>query len=136
MPIWVFSAIGSLVCYGLWTVTSKLTTQYIDPKAALIYVIGGEAIAFLVLVVATDMPWSFQLQGVGFGMLTGVLQYFALLFFLAALSRGPLSLVAIMVALYPAFSIVFGTLVLQEVLTLKQGIGIGLAIAAVVLIAA
>ncbi|MEB3232119.1 MAG: EamA family transporter [Leptolyngbyaceae bacterium] len=136
MPIWALSAISSLVCYGLWTITNKLSIQYIDPKVALLYVIFGEAITFILVATLTPMPWSLQPQGVGLALLTGVLQYFALFFFLMALSQGSLSLVSIMVALYPVISIIFGTLVLDEPLTLRQGMGVGLAIAAVVLIAA
>jgi len=136
MPIWALSAISSLVCYGLWTITKKLSIQYIDPKVALLYVIFGEAITFILVATLTPMPWSLQPQGVGLALLTGVLQYFALFFFLMALSQGSLSLVSIMVALYPVISIIFGTLVLDEPLTLRQGMGVGLAIAAVVLIAA
>jgi len=136
MPIWALSAISSLVCYGLWTITNKLSIQYIAPKVALLYVIFGEAITFILVATLTPMPWSLQPQGVGLALLTGVLQYFALFFFLMALSQGSLSLVSIMVALYPVISIIFGTLVLDEPLTLRQGMGVGLAIAAVVLIAA
>ncbi|MGK7890475.1 MAG: EamA family transporter [Leptolyngbyaceae cyanobacterium] len=135
MPIWTLSAVSSFVCYGLWTITSKLTTQYIDPTVALMYVIIGNTITFLVLVLLTDVPWSFYPQGVGLGILTGILQHFAFFFYLVALSKGPLSWVSVMVGLYPALSVLFGTLVLQEALTLKQGVGVGLAIAAVVLIA-
>lgn len=134
MPIWTLFAISSLVCYGFWAITSKLTTQYIDPTASLIYVMVGNAITFLLLAGSTHVSWSLHPQGIGLGILTGILQYFAFFCFLEALSKGPLSLVSILVALYPLISALFGILVLQETLTLKQGMGVGLAIAAVVLL--
>lgn len=54
--------------------------------------------------------------------------------FLAAVSKGPLSLIAPLTALYPALAIVLSIVILNEPIAPRQGLGILLSLAAIVLI--
>jgi uncharacterized membrane protein len=67
---------------------------------------------------------------------TGVLDMTANICFLLALQRGLLSIVATLASLYPAATLVLARLVLRERLGPVQGLGLGVATVAIVLISA
>lgn len=54
--------------------------------------------------------------------------------YLYALQKGPVALIATVTALYPIFAIVLAALILQEPVSLRQGIGIALGLLAMVLV--
>jgi bacterial/archaeal transporter family protein len=68
--------------------------------------------------------------------MTGMLGFLGAFCFLNAVSTGPVTLVATLSALYPAISVLLAVFWLHEPVTLRQGIGIALAFAAMVLVAA
>jgi transporter family protein len=57
------------------------------------------------------------------------------IFYLFALTRGPVGLVAVSTALYPGLTVLLAWLFLGEPVTLKQGIGLVFALIALVLFA-
>ena len=67
-------------------------------------------------------------------MSTGIIGFAGSLCFLYAASRGPISLVAVLSALYPIIAIVLAVLFLNEAITIKQGLGIVLGIGAMILL--
>ncbi|MBW4493915.1 MAG: EamA family transporter [Oscillatoria princeps RMCB-10] len=132
---WLIYALMSGLIYGLWGIFGKLATNFTDPKSALIYeVIGGLVVAFAVLV-----KTGFQLQvdslGIFYGICTGISAMVATLFFLMAVSQGPVSIVGTITALYPTVTILLAFLILKEPISLRQAVGMALAVAAIVLCA-
>ena len=69
-------------------------------------------------------------------LLAGVLDMAANVLYLLAVQRGLLSLVAVIVSLYPASTLLLARQILGERLTAVQVTGVGLALGAVALIAA
>lgn len=127
---------GALVAWGLWSFIPKLTTTYLEPKSAIIYeVLGGMLLGLLILFNLGFQP-EVHPKGIALAILTGMLGFVGAFCFLNAVSKGPLAIVATVSALYPAVSVILAALLLHETLTVKQGIGIVLALLAMILVAA
>jgi transporter family protein len=135
MNNWLVPSLAALLFWGLWSFIPKITTQYIHPKSAILFeVLGGLVIAFIVLV-SLDFKIDIHPKGMILAMVTGALGFSGALCFLYAASKGPISLVSVVSALYPVIAILFGIFFLNESLSVKQGLGIILGLGAVVLIA-
>jgi drug/metabolite transporter (DMT)-like permease len=74
---------------------------------------------------------SSTLRPAGWALFAGVLGSLANIAFLAAVRHGELSIVAVVTALYPAGTVLLARTVLRERVTGTQGLGLGLAAAAV-----
>ena len=134
MKGWIFPTLGTFVCWGLWSFIPKITTRYIDPKSAIIYeVIGG---FFLSIAVLAFMGFRLEThpKGVALAAAAGLLGFLGALCFLYAVSKGPVSLIAPLSALYPILSITLAVIFLNEAFTIKQCVGIVFALLAVVLV--
>lgn len=73
--------------------------------------------------------------GLWFAVATGLTQTFGDILVLAALRSGELAIVSVVVAMYPAGTILLATIFLKERLSLVQGIGLVLALSAVAMFA-
>ena len=135
MREWILPTFGAFVLWGLWSFVPKITTRHISPKSAVVYeVLGGLIIAIIVLFSLGFRPDAHP-KGVALAITTGVLGFLGALCFLYAVSKGPVSLVATLSALYPVIAIVLAMIFLHEPVTVKQGVGILLALGAMFLIA-
>ena len=124
------------MCWGLWSFIPKVTTTYLEPKSAIVYeVLGGVLLAAIAVFVLKIRP-DIHPQGIALAMTTGMLGFLGAFCFLVAVSKGPVTIVAILSALYPIVSIILAVLVLHETLTLRQCAGIALALVSVILVAA
>jgi len=133
MKEWLFPTFGAFVLWGLWSFIPKITTKYISPKSAILFeVLGG--IIFSVIVSLEFKP-DLHPKGVLLAISTGILGFAGALCFLYAASKGPISLVAVLSALYPIIAIVLAMFFLNETITIKQGVGIVLGFVAMILIA-
>ncbi len=135
MKEWILPAMVTFVAWGLWGFIPKITTRYISPQSAILYeAAAGVFVGLLVLF----LP-NFRLQvhpvGVTLALLTGLVGFLGAFSYLIAVSRGQVSLVVTLTALYPILSVFLAIVLLQEPITLKQGFGILLALAAMILIA-
>ena len=134
MKSWILPTLGTFICWGLWSFIPKITTRYIDPKSAIIYeVIGG---LFLSIVVLSFMNFRLEThpKGVALAATAGLLGFLGALCFLYAVSKGPVSLIAPLSALYPILSITLAVIFLNEAFTIKQCVGVVFALLAVVLV--
>jgi transporter family protein len=73
-------------------------------------------------------------KGVLFAVLTGISGVVGTLFYFAAATRGKISVVVSLTALYPLITILLAAFILKEPVTLKQIIGMGFALVAIVLL--
>lgn len=135
MKEWIFPALGTFIFWGFWGFIPKLTTKYISPKSAIIYeVLGGSLVAIIVLYSLNFKP-EMNPKGFALAITTGLFGFLGALCYLLAVSKGPVSLVVTLTALYPVLSILLAVIILNEPITLKQGVGILLALGAMLLIA-
>lgn len=80
-------------------------------------------------------PWLPRDRSGRLGAVAGVLAGVATICFQLAAQRGLLTLAAVVTSLYPAFTVILAALVLRERIDRLQGVGLGLATAAIALIA-
>jgi transporter family protein len=90
-------------------------------------------VALGVLVALGFRPDS-DVRGAALAVATGVLGVMGALAYLFAVVRGPVTLVSTATALYPVLTLLLAYGLLQGPLSLKQGIGIVLALIAILLI--
>jgi len=135
MKQWLLPTFGTFVLWGVWSFIPKITTKYISPKSAILFeVLGGMIIATIVLFSLKFKP-DIHPKGILLAITTGVLGLSGALCFLYAASKGPISLVAVLSALYPVIAVVLAMIFLGESISVKQGLGIVLALGSMILIA-
>lgn len=136
MQGWILPAFGALVLWGFWGFIPKLTTNYLSPKNAVVYeVLGGLLLAFIVLA-SSKFQLDFHPKGSAFAIVTGMLGLLGAFCFLLAVSKGPVTLVATLSALYPVVSILLAVFLLHESVTFRQWVGIAMAVLAMILVTA
>jgi transporter family protein len=135
MDSWFIWTILAMVTFGAWGFFPKLAVNYISPQSALIYqVIGGLLVGIVGLAMINFKPETHPM-GILYAFLTGITGVLGTLFYYAAASRGQISIVVSLTALYPLITIMLAIIFLHETLMLKQVIGLGFAVAAIVLLA-
>ncbi len=134
MNDWLFFAIIALLLWGLWGLFPKIASNYIGPKSVWIYEGIGVAVLAAIVLFSIGFKPEVHTKGIVFGILGGFAGAVGGLFFLYALSRGKASIVVPLTALYPLITVLLASVILKEPITLKQGIGIALALAAMVLL--
>ena len=135
MKIWYLYAVLTVITWGLWGVCSKIAANYAKPRQALLFQTVG-IIAFALLVLALEkfkIEWS--APGFSWAALGGFLAFVGFLTFFAALDQGKASTVVTLSALYPLVTILLSIEFLHEKLTIRQGVGIVVALIASMLLA-
>ena len=135
MKEWLFPTLGTFVLWGLWSFIPKITTRYISPKSAILFEVIGGIIFSLIVLISLEFKPDLHPKGVLLAISTGIIGFAGALCFLYAASKGPISLVAVLSALYPIIAIVLAVFFLNETITVKQGVGIVLGFVAMILIA-
>ncbi|MGQ9920418.1 MAG: EamA family transporter [Desulfobacca sp.] len=131
MSDWFSFALLALLFWGLWGVCSKIANMYLPSWAifiieVLVYVVVGGIVWGLQ---RFALPWS--PPGLAAAVAAGLCGGGGLFFFLKALASGPASVVVPLTSLYPLITVLVGVTILAEALTLRQLLGIGLAVVAV-----
>ena len=135
MESWFLWTILALVTFGLWGFFPKLAVNYITPQSALIYqVIGGMLVGVIGLTLIGFRPQTHPL-GILFALLTGITGVLGTFFYYAAASRGQISIVVSLTALYPLITILLAIVFLHETLSLRQVAGLCFAVAAIIFLA-
>ena len=134
---WAVAALTTLALWGLWGVLLKRVSQ--GGAWYQVYVATNTAIIVAVVLVAVvkGVSWM-RIAGLKWLILAfitglaGTLGYITLV--LSMEWGGRASIVVPLTSLYPAVTVMLSRLILGETLTLRQGIGVVLAIIAVVLL--
>ena len=134
MRAWLVPTLLTLLAWGLWAFLPKLAIKYIDPQSSVIYQALGGVLVGLVVLASLKFQVQFNIPGFSISLAIGILGFFGAFMYLVAVSKGPLTLVAPVTALYPMFAILLGLIFLNETITIKQAAGIGLSLVAIYLI--
>lgn len=133
MTTWLPATVLSLFSFGLWGFFTKLAVVHIDSKSALIYqTLGVLVIGLITLSIANFKP-STDVKGLSYAVLTGLAYGVGCLFYFVAASKGKIVTVVTLTALYPLVTIVLAYLLLKEAVSVKQWLGICLALVSILL---
>ena len=135
MRHWLLPALSAFTCWGIWAFLPKITTRYVGPNSAIVYEVLGGVVVAAVMLIALGPRLEWDMRGAGLAFVTGVLGVVGALGYLFAVMRGPVTLIATLTALYPILTLLLAYAFLHEPLTLRQGVGVVLALVAIVLIA-
>lgn len=135
MKQWLLPTFGAFVLWGLWSFIPKITTRFVTPKSAILFEVAGGIIVAIVVLVSVKFKPDIHPIGATMALITGMLGFSGALLFLYAASKGPISLVSILSALYPVITVLLAVIFLKEVISLKQWLGIALGLASMILIA-
>jgi bacterial/archaeal transporter family protein len=133
MPTWLPPALFALFNFGLWGLFTRLAVLSIDAKSALIYQTIGVIIVTLVMLAGINFKPVIEAKGITYSILTGIAYGIGCLFYFIAASKGKIINVVTLTALYPLVTILLALLLLKETVHLKQALGIGLALVAIIL---
>ena len=92
-------------------------------------------VVVVVLAVALRKPWLPRDRGAWLGAVVGVIAAIATVLFQLSTQSGLLTIASVLSSLYPAFTVLLAVLVLREQIHPGQAVGLGLAGAAVTLVA-
>jgi transporter family protein len=133
MKTWIFPASLTLICWGIWGFIPKITTRYINPLSASVYEgVGSVVFAIFIFFLLGFRPETHP-KGISLAVSTGILGMLGALFYLFAMTKGKVSVIATMIALNPIITIGLAYFILNEPITLKEGIGMLFAFIAIVL---
>ena len=133
-PPGLFEAIGAGIGFALFFVS--LDNVAIEAGLWPLLAARVSIVVAAVAGVATRSPLRPARADVGSIVLVGIADMLANLLYLLASRRGMLSIVAVLVSLYPASTVLLARVVLGERLSVRQAIGLVVAAIGVVLIAA
>jgi bacterial/archaeal transporter family protein len=134
-PSWFIPAVMALLLWGVWGILQKLATNHMPPRNVYLVSALGAIAVVLVIVATSRFPLSLSTEGTLFAVIAGICSALGGLLFLHAVSKGEASVVITFTALYPVVSIILSFVLFREAVTLKQGIGIVLALFSMVLLA-
>lgn len=121
---WVPASFLALLSFGLWGLFTKLSVPHLDYKSALIYqTLGVLLIGILTLGFVGVKPMT-SFKGSSYAILTGVAYSIGCLFYFIAASKGKITTVVTLTALYPLVTIALAYFLLNESVSLKQCLGI------------
>lgn len=135
MQQWIWPTVGTFIFWGFAAFIPKITMKYIDPNSAIVYEALGVVALSIIVLFFLKFRLNPQPIGAMLAIMTGMLGFVGALCFLVAVSRGPVSLIAPLSALYPIVSIVLALFFLGETISIKQMAGIGFAMIAIIMIA-
>lgn len=130
---WFFFGILALIFWGFWGLFPKLATNYINPKSVLIFQTMGYFLVLPFVLLSLHFRPEIHPKGIIFAICGGLAAAMGAIFFFYSIAKGKASVVVTMTALYPLVTIILSFLLLKETITLKQTIGLILAIIAMLL---
>lgn len=135
MNSWLAPAVSALFCFGLWGFFTKVSLFYINEKSGYIFQSLGVLLVAVILLASIQFKPAMNLKGVGYALLSGIAMGTGCAAYFYASSKGKISAVVTLTALYPIVTILLALLVLKEVIQIRQAFGIVLALIAIYLMA-
>jgi transporter family protein len=131
---WLVFSILAVVFWGFWGFFIKLASTQLSWQQVFI-VTSSVTLVFSLLTFVIAKP-SFEIgsQGLYYALTAGVLGAFALIFFNMAIKEGDALVVVPLTSLYPVITVVLSYFILSEKLTATKGLGIILALIAIILV--
>ena len=132
--LWLLLTLAAMLLWGFWGFFSKLATQSLHDVDAAIYQAIGYVLVTGVAIFIVRFQTGGKPVGIFYAVLSGVSAALASFFFFGAITRGRSVVVVSMTALYPLITLGLSAIFLHEILTLRQLLGVGMAVGAIVLL--
>ncbi len=131
---WIYFSIAAALFWGVWGVVAKFISEDVNPYANhVLFTIG--MLFTLPLVIGKIRKETPDKKGIGWGLISGVLAVTGNVAVFQAFTSGGLAAIVIpLTNLYPLVTIVIALLVFKEKLNWLNGLGILLAIPAVIML--
>jgi bacterial/archaeal transporter family protein len=134
-PNWLWLALMSTCSWGLWAFLVKVASPHLNPFQMQALFVAGMLPVIALALARTRLAVQTDRVGALYGILNGVLATLGMLAFYAALEKGKVSVVGPVTALFPIVTVAGSMLILHERLNAVQCVGIGFALAAILLFA-
>jgi bacterial/archaeal transporter family protein len=134
MTQWLPAALLSLFSFGIWGLFTKLAIVHIDSKSALVYQTIGVFIIGLVTISFLNFKLATNVKGSSYALITGLAYGIGCLFYFVAADKGKIITVVTLTALYPLVTILLSYFILREAISIKQCLGIVLALLSIFLL--
>ncbi len=131
---WIVSSLVALICWGLWGFFTKLASRYLDWTQILLISSVVSLLTATVVFLVGKPQIDTHSPGFVYALLAGATGALALVAFYNAVGTGSVSIVVPLTALYPVVTIVLSFLILSERISPLKGLGLALALAAIVLL--
>ena len=128
---WLFYALASLCFYGLWGFLGAKAARLIDPRSVIFFTSLGVLVAGMVSLFSLHFRPMCSHYGWLVALCTGLVNGLGTWCVIAALRNGPVVPVFMIPALYPVISLGLAVVFLHQVVSLKQMIGVVLAMLAI-----
>ncbi len=125
---WILPTFASLGSFGFWGLFTKLSANYVDAKSAFVFQAIGVIIAALFSLIFLSGRVQLSSQGIIYSIFIGITYSLGCIFYFNAASKGSISTVVTITALYPLITIFLSVIFLKETLTMHQILGIFFAI--------
>lgn len=144
MRRWLILSLIALFIWGFWGFFANLASRYLGSYSALFWETMGALIVGVFVLLAFLRVNGLKVEpkeGTGFGTLTGVAYTVGLIFFFVALgataatgsseSTGNVHTILVVTGMYPIVASVINYFAFNEPLSLRQFVGLGMALAAI-----
>jgi drug/metabolite transporter (DMT)-like permease len=130
---WFWCSVLAILLWGAWALCSKLGSIDLSANAMQFLFALGAAPVALLLLIKQRFKFETDALGIFYGVANGLLSSVGNLALLAAYrSGGNTAVVTTATSLYPMITVALAIVVLRERLTKKQCLGLGFAVAAMV----
>jgi len=130
----VLFGLGTMVAWGFWIIFGDVASNTIDPKTAAFVSYTVAAVATGLFVVVSDASLAVTGRGLLFASIAGVAAAVGVVSTFIGVTVGPTAVVSTIGGMYFVTAALISTIAFGEPLSLNKVAGIGLAVAAIVVI--
>ncbi|KTD25515.1 MULTISPECIES: EamA family transporter [Legionella] len=130
---WYYPSIIALFLYGAWGYWGARASSFINPLSITFYSSLGVLISGVLALALLDFKPELSAKGSMYGLLNGLANGIACIFFIVALRKGPAMPVVLITSMYPLITLILCIVFLKQGITLRQTFGMIFAIAALIL---
>ncbi|HAT1882194.1 TPA: EamA family transporter [Legionella pneumophila] len=130
---WYFPSLAALFLYGAWGYWGTRAANFINPLSITFYSSIGVLISGMIALILLDFKPELSVKGSTYGLLNGLANGIACIFFILALRNGPTMPVVLVTSMYPMITLIFCMIFLKQELSIKQGLGMVFALTALIL---
>ena len=132
---WYYPSLIALCLYGAWGYWGTRASNFINPLSITFYSSIGVLISGIIALILLDFKLDICPRGSIYGLLNGLANGIACIFFIIALRNGPTMPVVLVTSMYPLITLLLCVVFLKQELSLKHGLGMLFAVAALILFA-